>query len=503
MESVYVGWLSIIPAIVAIGLALATKEVVLSLILGIFSGTLIYSGVLEQNIFVGTITNAISIIIESADFSVLLLLGLLGTLIHLISIGGGQFALGRLVTSRVKTKTGTLLASAIASCCVFISPSFHVLSVGAVCRPICDNARVSRAKLSYMLDATGAPAACIAPVSTWLAGIIAFFPATALFSNSMSAFFQSIPFNIYCIANIIMVFWFCFPKHDYGPMVKYELAAEKEEKSGRMDAENSPETENTRGTAKDMLIPLFVLIGLTVFFMLYSGGMWTEGHTLFEAMANSSTTKSMCAATLVTLIITFFLYIPRKIVSFKEFTGGISKGVSSMTSIMIIITLAWGIGGTCRKLLLTGDFVANIVKESSFHLGLLPVTFFLISSILSFATGSSWGTFGIMLPLAFPICESAAPELIIICIAAVLGGSTFGDHCSPISDTTIMASGVAGIDHIVHVQTQLPYALTAAGAACLGYIVAGLTTNIFLTIIVSYASLFAALIILGRHFNKQ
>ncbi len=504
MEAVYVGWLSIIPAVVAIGLALLTKEVILSLVLGIFSGTMIYSVATGQNIIIGTFTNAINIIIQSVDFPILLLLGLLGALIYLISISGGQFALGRLVTKRVKTKTGTLLATAVANCCIFISPSFHVLSVGAVCRPLCDNARVSRAKLSYMLDATGAPTACIAPVSTWLAGIIAFFPATGIFANKMGVFFQSIPFNTYCIASIIMVFWFCFPKHDYGPMAHYERMAEKEGNLGILHPTTEAiKEEETKGSAIDMILPLVLLIGLTIFFMLYSGGMWTEGYSLTEAMANAATTTSMCAAGLVTLVLTFILYIPRKVVTFKEFTDGIGKGVSSMNSIAIIMTLAWGIGGTCRNLLMTGDFVAHIVEESSFHLGLLPIVLFLISCLLSFATGSSWGTFGIILPLTFSICEGVSPELIIICIAAVLGGSTFGDHCSPISDTTVMASGVADVNHIVHVQTQLPYALTAAGVACIGYLVVGFTMNLLLTIVVSYGLLFIVLIILGRKYAKK
>lgn len=502
MEAVYVGWLSIIPAIVAIGLALWTKEVILSLVIGIFSGTMIYSYAMGQNIVIGTFSNAIDIIIQSVDFSVLLLLGLLGALIYLISISGGQFALGRLVTKRVKTKTGTLLATAVANCCIFISPSFHVLSVGAVCRPLCDNAKVSRAKLSYMLDATGAPTACIAPVSTWLAGIIAFFPATGMFSNKMSAFFQSIPFNTYCIASILMVFWFCFPKHDFGPMAKYERIAEETGDLGLLNPDDKIAEGEGKGSAIDMILPLLVLIGLTVFFMLYSGGMWTEGKSVSDAMANAATTKSMCRAALATLIFTFALYIPRKIVTFKDFMNGIGKGVSSMNSIIIIITLAWGIGGTCRNLLMTGDFVTNVIQNSSFHVGLLPVSMFLISCLLSFATGSSWGTFGIILPLAFSICEKVAPGLSLICVAAVLGGSTFGDHCSPISDTTVMASGVADVSHIVHVQTQLPYALTAAAAACIGYIVAGFTANLLLTLVVSYGILFGTLIILGRRYNK-
>lgn len=504
MVPVYVGWLSLIPAVIAIGLALITKEVVFSLVIGIFSGTLIYSAAMGQNLFFGSIMNFINITVQSVDFSVLLLLALLGSLIYLISISGGQYALGKWVMKHVKSKTGVLIASTIASCCIFISPSFHILSVGAVIRPLCDSAKVSRAKLAYILDATAAPTACIAPVSTWIAGIIATFPATTLFSNGLAAFYQSIPWNMYCLASIFMSFWVAFPRHDFGSMVAYERKADAGDLGIAGDESIGQLKEgDIKGGIIDMVLPLALLLVLTFVFILYTGGMWQTTNVITEAMAKTSTTKAMCDATLVTLILTGFFYVVRKIIDFKTFLNSLAMGTISMVNISIIIVLAWSISGVCRKLLLTGDFVSNLIQNSNFTLGFLPVMLFFISCLLSFATGSSWGTFGIVLPLAFSICETVAPELIVIGIAAVLGGSTFGDHCSPISDTTVMASGVADVNHIVHVGTQLPYALTCAFAASAGYLVAGFTANIMLTLIVFISVLLGVSIVWARISNRK
>lgn len=492
MESVYAGWLSVLPAIIAIGLALITKQVILSLVIGICSGTLIYSVLLGQNALFGTITNAIQILIDSVDFSLLLVLGMLGAFIYVLEMSGGQHAVGQWALKHFKTKQHSLLVTAIISLFLFISDAFHVLAMGAITKPICDNAKVSRAKLSYMLDATSAPTCCIGPVGTWVAGICACFPATTLFSNNMEVFFKQIPFNLYCITCVLMVFWICFPDHDYGPMLKYEDHPED-----CIDPDVAV-PEYKVGKSRDMLVPLGILIFGTVFFMLWTGGMWTEGHSITEAFSNASTMKSICSACLVAIVVEFAMYVPTKTMSFKSFMDGIGKGVDSMSGICMLMVLAWGIGGTCRNLLQTSTFVADFITTSSFPLELLPVTFFVISALFSFATGTSWGTFGIMLPLAFPICEEAAPELIVVCIAAVLGGSTFGDHCSPISDSTILSSGVAGVPHMIHVETQLPYAMTSAAVTAVGYIVAGFTNNLFITLAVTFVLFFTTVFFLSK-----
>lgn len=496
MESVYAGWLSIIPAVVAIGLALLTKQVILSLVVGICSGTLIYSAFLGQNLIIGTITNTIQILLTSVDFSLLLVLGMLGAFMYLLELSGGQHALGQWMAKRVKGKKGALLVTAVVSCFLFISDAFHVLAMGAICRPLCDEAKVSRSKLAYMLDATSAPTCCIGPVGTWVAGICACFPATALFSNNISVFFQQIPYNIYCITCILMVFWISFPNHDYGPMLQHEKDMEG-------DVDDTAKSVDYRvGKVCDMLIPLIILVAGTVFFMLWTGGLWTENRGIFDAFSNAYTMLSICSASLVAIVVMFIMYVPAKTVSFKEFMDGISMGVDSMSSICTLMVFAWGIGGTCRQLLQTGPFVADLISGSSFPLALLPAIFFIIAALLSFATGTSWGTFGIMLPLAFPICELAAPHLIVICISAVLGGSTFGDHCSPISDSTILSSAVAKVEHMVHVETQLPYALTSASAAIIGYLIAGFTANVFLTLAVSIVYFFIAVYVLSKRANR-
>ena len=501
MDPVYVGWLSIIPPILAIGLALITKEVIISLVLGILSGTLIYTLALGGNPIMDTIAYAFNMMTAQVDIGLVLVMAMLGAIVEVITLSGGQHAVAEWAKKKFHHKTSSQLATVVVGSCLFLSDVFHNLSTGAIMKTISDSNRVSHAKLSYILDATAAPVCCLVPMGIWVAGICAVFPENSTFSSSMEIFFANMPYNIYCIVSIIMVIYFCFPNRDFGPMLRAELKAEQTGDLGSLD---EPVKESGKGTVKDMVIPMVALILGSVLFMLYTGGLWSgEGKGILEAFSECSTSTSLQCGSFVALATAFLMYIPRKIVPFKVFMQGIYAGIQSMVSGITIIILAWTIGGVCRKLLLTGDFVADQVTKSGMPVGILPAIIFIIAATLSFATGTSWGTFGILMPIVFNICEVAAPQLLLPAIASVLGGSVWGDHCSPISDTTVLASTCASCDHIQHVVTQMPYCILGGACAVGGYLVAGFTNgNLIATWCTSLAILIVSLIVLKRHTNS-
>ena len=502
MESVYVGWLSIIPPILAIGLALITKEVINSLILGILSGTLIYTLALGGNPVLDTVTYAFTMMTEKVDIGLILVMSMLGAVVEVITLSGGQHAVAEWAKKRFNHKTTSQLATVVVGSCLFLSDVFHNLSTGAIMRTIDDSNRVSRAKLSYILDATAAPVCCLVPMGIWVAGICAVFPENHTFSSQMEIFFANIPYNLYCIISIGMVIYFCFPNRDFGPMLKAELRAEQ---TGDLGALEEEVKESGKGTVWDMLIPIVALVLGCILFMLYTGGFWSgEGKRFLQAFSDCSTSISLQCGSFVALVVAFVMYVPRKVVEFRSFMDGIYKGIQSMVSGMTIIILAWTIGGVCRQLLLTGDFVANQVSSSGMPVGILPAIIFIIAAALSFATGTSWGTFGILMPIVFNIFEVAAPELLLTAIGSVLGGSVWGDHCSPISDTTVLASTCAGCNHIQHVVTQMPYCVVGGACAVVGYLVAGFTAgNLLLTWVSALVVLVITLIVLKQMTNRQ
>ncbi|NYB75255.1 Na+/H+ antiporter NhaC family protein [Sedimentibacter hydroxybenzoicus DSM 7310] len=486
MELVSVGWLSIIPPIVAIALALATKEVILSLVIGILSGTVIYTVALGQNLFMGTIITTFNLLMNQVDIGLLIVLGMLGAVIEVVTLTGGQHAVSDWAQHRIKTKTSTNLATLIVGSSLFLSDTFHNLTTGAIMKPITDGNKLSRAKLAYILDATAAPVCCLVPMGIWVAGISSTIPENTTFNSTMEAFLATVPFNLYCFISIVLVIYFSFPKNDFGPMYLSELKADT---TGDLGSIDQPTEINKNGRIIDMFLPLAVLILVTLVFMLYTGGFW-NGRGFIEAFSYCSTSVSLQAGCFVALIVAFVMTVPRKTVPFRKFMKGINDGAKSMVEVSIILILAWTIGGCCRHLLGTGIFVGNMVAESGMPLGLIPGIIFLVAAALSFATGTSWGTFGILMPLVFTICEVAAPELLVVSMSSVLGGSVWGDHCSPISDTTILASASAGCDHIKHVETQLPYCIVGGICAVIGYFAAGFSKgNLILTLVVSFGLL--------------
>jgi Na+/H+ antiporter NhaC len=479
-QTIDVGILSVVPPVIAIALALLTKEVIFSLVLGIMSGILIYifgAGIGITGFFSTTMDLMANKLGNNA--SMLLFLAMLGALVALITKTGGSGAYGSWAARKLKTKRSAGLVTALLGVLIFIDDYFNCLTVGTVMKPVTDKYRISREKLAYLIDATAAPVCVIAPISSWAASVISYYP-TSTGITGMQAFVQAIPINLYAVLSIFMIIWINIKKNaDFGPMARAEFLAEK---NGVFDAPDAPgvnasNSENdkisSKGTVLDLVIPVILLVIFCIIAMLFYGGFWSEGKSLFEAFGDTDAGMALSLGGFGAIICCFFLYIPRKLITFTEFFAAITNGIKAMVPALIILTLAWTISGVCNDLLSTGEYVAKIVSTSNMPIGLIPAIMFACACALSFATGTSWGTFGILIPITIAVCDIVAPELSVISLAAVLSGSVFGDHCSPISDTTILSSTGAACRHIDHVATQIPYASTVAAACFIGYIIAG------------------------------
>lgn len=514
-EAVSVGLLSVLPPIVAIVLALITKEVVFSLILGIFSGTVIYSFAHGDG-FAGIFDTTTSLMAgKLADnTSMILFLCFLGILVALVNKAGGSKAYGEWAVRRLKSKRSASAATGILGVLIFIDDYFNCLTVGTVMRPVTDRFNISREKLAYLIDATAAPICIIAPISSWAASVMSYYPESAGMSG-MTAFLRSIPMNLYAILTLVMVFYIALKKNaDYGPMYKAEALAAKGINEGREEIEDMEEEflrqkKGSKGKIYDLVIPICALIILCIITMLYVGGYWSgENPTLFDAFGNTDAGAALALGAFCALIFSFIYFMCRRVISFREFFDCIGPGVKSMVPACIILTLAWTISGVCRDLLGTGPYVAHLVEVSGVPVEILPALIFVVACLLAFSTGTAWGTFGILIPIIIAICEIAAPELLITTLSATLAGSVFGDHSSPISDTTILASTGAQCNHLKHVGTQVPYAVTVAGCCLVGYIIAGLTGGMgfgistVITLGVSLILLLVVLNILPKFFGK-
>lgn len=515
MESIQVGFLSVLPPILAITLALITKEVISSLILGILSGTLIYSAYTTNGIFniiIKTIDTTVALMSSkfAENVPIVIFLCLLGALVVVITKAGGSKAYGEWAIKKINSRVGAQLATSVLGIVIFIDDYFNCLTVGTVMRPVTDKHRISHAKLAYIIDSTAAPICIIAPVSSWAASVISQMGDTGL--NGMEAFIQSIPYNLYAILTILMVILISTLNLDFGPMAKFEEAAIKD---GNLNFSigNAPSMTSEdelskldvceKGTVFDLIIPIAALIILSILSMLYIGGYFEGGMTVAEGFGNTDAGVALALSSFVSLMVAFILFIPRKVITFKGFMDGIGEGVKSMTGAIIILALAWTISGVCRNLLSTGEYVSHVVSSSNMPVALIPAIIFVVASFLSFSTGTSWGTFGILIPIIASICSEVAPHLMIISLSATLAGAVFGDHCSPISDTTILSSTGAACNHIDHVSSQIPYAVLVAACCFVGYIVAGVTTNLFLTLAVSIGLLLCAIIVLHNKATKR
>ncbi len=502
MEAINVGFWSILPPIIAIGLALITKEVISSLLIGIFVGTFTYSFAAGTG-FMGALDATLNLMGQKIgdNAAMILFLSLLGVLVVLATASGGSQAYGIWAATKIKNKKMAQLATSLLGFIIFVDDYFNCLTVGTVMRPVTDKYRISRAKLAYLIDSTAAPVCIIAPISSWAAAVGSTLAAAKIFKSDILAFVSTIPFNLYALLTILMVIILATTNISYGPMRKLEEYATLQGELGALNP--SEDLEESNGKVVDLLVPIISLIGLSILAMLYTGGLFSgEAANIVEAFGNSDASKALVLGVFGAIIVTFVLYIPRKILSFSDFMGSVTEGIKMMVPAISILVLAWTISGVCRDLLSTGEYIGNIVATSSFPVVLLPLIVFIVAAFLSFSMGTAWGTFGILIPIVIIICEplvSTTPAIMVVTLAATLGGSVFGDHCSPISDTTILSSTGADCDHIQHVSTQIPYALTVALASAIGYGVSAITNfNVFTTL----GSGALSLIVLLYTFNK-
>ena len=497
MEVINAGWLSILPPIIAITLALITKEVISSLVIGILSGSIIYAALTPTTNFLGSVMDGTLFALTNRfSIPIIIFLGMLGSLVYVITKAGGSRAYGEWASKKIKSKAGAQLSTFFLGILIFIDDYFNCLTVGTVMKPVTDKYKVSRVKLAYIIDATAAPICIIAPISSWAASVMVYMEGSGM--NGMQAFIRSIPYNLYAMLTIVMVLVLCFTNLEFGPMARHEkLAREKGDLSiSKTAKEMSDEEILAKGKVRDLVLPILSLVIFSVMAMLYVGGYFGSDMTLFEAFGNTDAAVAITYGAIGALIFTFLLYVPRKLMCFREFMEGIGKGVGTMNQAFIILTLAWAMSTVCRDMLGTGIYVGELVKASNMVGAFIPVIIFIVAAFLSFSMGTSWGTFGILIPIIIDICASIAPELMIISLSATLAGSVFGDHCSPISDTTILSSTGAGCDHIDHVSTQMYYSGVVAICCLVGYLIAGFTKNIFLTLGVSIAMLLIILKVL-------
>ena len=502
MEAVQAGWLSILPPIIAIFLAIVTKDVVFSLLLGALAGTLTYSLLAGLNPLIGPIEVLFRATMENVDVSIILFICLLGALVQVIANSGASAAYGRWGSRRLKTRRSTLLATSVLGVLIFIDDYFNCLTVGTVMRPLSDRQKISRAKLAYIIDSTAAPVCILAPISSWAAAVGSNLRSTGAFTSDFSAFCATIPYNLYALLTIGMVLYLSIRGRDFGPMARQEtLAREMDYIPEEETAQDGPD-----GRVSDMIIPILALIVLTVLGMLYNGGFFGGDYhmDLIGALGNCNAAEALTWGGLWALILAFLMYVPRKLMSFQKFMDGVTEGMKNMVPSCAILVLAWTISGVCRDQLLTAEYIRDMMAASSIPGFLLPVIIFAVAAFLSFSIGTAWGTFGILIPIVIPVATALSPNLLIVALSATLSGSVFGDHCSPISDTTILSSTGAQCDHMIHVSTQLPYALCTAGCAAVGYIASGLSDgNLAVTLGVSFLSLAAALLVLTRHDQKE
>lgn len=479
------GFLSIIPPIVAIVLALVTKEVIFSLLLGVFSGTIIYSALAGLGPF-GVLSTTVEIMIDKfgANADMILFLCFLGILVILITKAGGARAYGEWASSKLKSRRSVLFATALLGIFFAIDDYFHCLAVGTIMRPVTDRTKISREKLAYQIDAIGAPLCVIMPISSWAASVISYFPEDGSVSG-METFIQAIPLNLYAMLSIFMVLFLTLKKKsEFGPMLVADRLAEQgvfSSPEGDVTEDNLSdfEKENQSGRVCDLVIPIVVLVISSVLCMLYVGGLFSgEGLSIMEAFGNTSAATALALGGFCTLVFTFIYYMCRRVLTFKELFGSIGQGIFTMIPACTILTFAWTISSVCRDYLGTGEFVADAVANSGIPIMTLAPIIFIIAALLSFATGTAWGTFGILIPIVISICSVAAPSFTITCLSATLAGSVFGDHCSPISDTTILSSTGSQCNHLKHVGTQIPYAVIVAVCCAIGYVVAGVTNSL-------------------------
>lgn len=485
---------SLVPAIVAIALALITKEVYSSLFIGIIIGGVFYSGLSFTGFFTHVFQDGfIAQLSDSYNVGILLFLVVLGIMVALMNKAGGSAAFGNWAKKHIKSKVGAQIATICLGVMIFIDDYFNCLTVGSVMRPVTDKYKVSREKLAYLIDATAAPVCIIAPISSWAAAVSGFVTEG---ENGLALFIKAIPFNFYALLTLVMMLTLVLMKTEYGKMSKYEKALQM-----MNDVDESIEKPIGNGKVIDLVFPIIVLIVMCTLGMIYSGGFFTEGETQWDfinAFANSDASVGLVLGSFATLVITILVYVIRRVLPFKECMSCVPDGFKAMVPAIIILSLAWTLKAMTDSLG-AKDFVASLVSGSAAgFMNFLPAIIFLIACGLAFATGTSWGTFGILIPICIAVFPDASDTLRVISISACMAGAVCGDHCSPISDTTIMASAGAQCNHVNHVSSQLPYALTVAAISFVTYIIAGFVKNPFVPFICGLAIMAGLFIFLKK-----
>ena len=489
--SMFIGtWWALIPPLLAIILACITKEVYSSLFIGVAVGALLYSGFHPWDSFV----NFFEIMKNSMNLNILIFDVLLGMIIVLMAKSGGSAAYGKWAGTKIRTKRSALLATMGLGVLIFVDDYFNCLTVGSVMRPVTDQQKVSRAKLAYIIDATAAPVCIIAPISSWAAAVNSYVPADAGISG-FQLFLRTIPYNLYAILTLVMVFFICFTGFDFGLMKKHEENAAKGDlfTSGGDEFEQVSEDEvNPGGKVMDLVLPVAVLIVSAIGAMIYTGYLG-GAKDIITAFSGCDAETSLIFATMVTIFFMMLLYLPRKVVDFKGFMESLVEGFKLMIPAITILIFAWSLKGIGDAMGLA-EFVGGIVGENASASIFIPVVLFAVAIFLSFSTGTSWGTFAILVPIATGMfAGNTSLEMMIISVSAVLAGAVCGDHVSPISDTTVMSSAGAQSNHLNHVSTQMQYAAIVAGVCMVGYIIAALTKIWWLTLGISLLILLAIL----------
>jgi len=503
----YATFAALLAPVIAIVLALITKEVYSSLIIGIVVGGFIYAGgnfetAINHVLFDGFVAS----LSDSYNMGIIIFLVLLGALVAMMNKAGGSAAFGRWASKHIKSRAGAQLATILLGCLIFIDDYFNCLTVGSVMRPVADEQKISRAKLSYIIDATAAPICIIAPISSWAAAVAGFARGAGA-DSGMSLFVQAIPYNFYAIFTIIMMVVLVVSKIDYGPMKLHERnAIEKGDLfTSGTKVEGDEVDANPKGKVIDLVLPVVVLIICCVFGMIYSGGFFATGEDkagFIEAFSNSDASVGLVIGSAVAIVFAVAYLLIRRVISFKDAMASLPEGFKAMVPAILILTCAWTLKAMTDSLG-AKIYISQLVEGSAGALqAFLPAIIFVIAVGLSFATGTSWGTFGILIPIVLSVFEAGNP-LLIVSISACMAGAVCGDHCSPISDTTIMASAGGQCDHINHVSTQLPYALTVAGVSFVTYIIAGFVPQWYITLPIGAVLMVATLFVIKAVSKKK
>ena len=504
-SNMYGTFWALVPPVIAIVLALITKEVYSSLFIGILAGALFYSN-FNPVMAVDTVVNdgLIAGVSDGWNAGIFLFLVLLGIMVALINKAGGSAAFGRWAEAHIKTRVGAMFATFLLGILIFVDDYFNCLTVGSVMRPVTDGHKISRAKLAYLIDATAAPVCMIAPISSWAAAVSGMVEG----EDGLELFVRAIPYNLYSLLTFVFIIALVLMKFDYGPMKLHEMNAMLNgdlHTSGMVGKETEMESYSPKGRVIDLVFPIILLVGFCVLGMIYVGGFF-EGTSFIEAFGGTDASVGLPWGTVIALVLTIIYFLCRRVLTFKDAMECIPKGFVAMVPALLILTFAITLKNI-TGLLGADVFVDTAMKSAAPDLqNFLPAIFFIVAVFIAFSTGTSWGTFGILIPIVVTVM-SKDPQAMIIGVSACLAGAVCGDHCSPISDTTIMSSAGAQCDHVNHVSTQLPYALTVAAVSLAGYVIAAFTHNLWIilgsTIVILLGVLFVIRLIVGNSPEAQ